>query len=98
MIRRSLIWKIAVAVLFASFLALPQRGRHRNIATYYDLDVNNPAVDPRKLTFVRIKYTMKELQFNQIELPPWGHDVPRADRHFMKIIQEFTGIAVNEDT
>lgn len=95
MLRRGLVWKVALTLLVMAAFALPQRGRTMR-RQVYDFSIN-PEVDQRKLTFVRIKFTMKNLQFNQVWQPPWAHDIPRADRHLMKIVKEFTGIGVNDE-
>lgn len=96
MMRRNLAWKVMLLILIATSLALPQRSRRRFLRENLILR-SNPDVDRRKFTFVRIKFTMKNLQFNQVWQPPWAHDIPRAERHLMKILQEFTGIETNDD-
>ena len=44
-----------------------------------------------RFTFVRLKYRGYE-KFNGREGPGWSHDYPRAESHFMRIIQEITSI------
>lgn len=39
-----------------------------------------------KFAFVRLRY---DTRFGRRE-PPWSHDYPRAERHFMRILQEIT--------
>lgn len=52
-----------------------------------------------KFTMARIRYTT--LNFNWWDMrgqgPPWSHDYPRGEQHFMKILAEVTKIDVNPD-
>ena len=44
-----------------------------------------------KFTFVRLQYGAT-LGGRGWGLPPWAHDYPRAERNFMKILDELTGL------
>src|SRR5262245_35769198 len=41
-----------------------------------------------RFAFVRLRYGGFEGGFRRE--PPWAHDYPRAERHFMRILQEIT--------
>jgi hypothetical protein len=56
----------------------------------------NPAYDGR-FTYARIKYGLGGGEFRFRGYPPWLHDFPDADRHFPKIVQELTSLAVRPD-
>lgn len=94
--KKGFVYAGLIAVLVFSAWAFPQRGRARLRETFESW--TNSEVDQRKFTFVRVKFTMKNVQYNQVWLPPWAHDIPRADRHLMKIMQEFTDLETNEDS
>ncbi|HEU5217359.1 MAG TPA: DUF4159 domain-containing protein [Gemmatimonadales bacterium] len=57
----------------------------------------NPKYDGR-FTYARIKYTMPMGEFGgRFRDIKWGHDYPRADFHFPKIIQEITSVRTRTD-
>lgn len=50
----------------------------------------NPKYDGR-FTYARIKFTIMGNEFGRRDIK-WGHDYPKADHHFPKIIQELTTV------
>ena len=42
-----------------------------------------------RFAFMRLRYGAADLRMMRRE-PPWAHDFPRADFHFMKILSELT--------
>ena len=55
------------------------------------LDNPNASYDGR-FTFVRLQYGLDLSGFGRRGLPPWAHDYPRAERNFMKILDEVTSL------
>lgn len=60
-----------------------------------------PAVDPEtrvdydgKFAFVRLRYGGSDGFYRE---PPWAHDYPRAERHFMRILKEITFLDLHLD-
>ena len=75
-----------------------QRRRGRRREPPVSLDAPNTPYDG-KFTFVRLQYGMGESLggfggggFRGGGLPPWAHDYPRAERNFMRILDEITGL------
>jgi hypothetical protein len=57
---------------------------------------SDPEADPKaaydgRFSFVRIRVGPQPISAYR-RLPPWGHDFPRSDFHFMRILQEITFI------
>ncbi|MFN8062545.1 MAG: DUF4159 domain-containing protein [Vicinamibacterales bacterium] len=50
-----------------------------------------------RFTFVRLRYTPSLNGFGFYREVPWHHDYPRADSHFMKILDELTYLAPHLD-
>jgi hypothetical protein len=96
MLRKKRLWILAALLLLTASLAWSQRERMRRPRPVFDFS-SNPEVDERKFTFVRVKFNMKNLRNNQVWEPPWAHDIPRAERHLMQILKEFTGIQPNDE-
>jgi len=81
----------------------PFMGLERDRGEAANLDVGQLAYDGR-FTFARLRYTQgvpeNELGsgrfgrrgFGRGQGPPWSHDYPRAERNFMKILDEITTI------
>ena len=55
----------------------------------FDPDPDPKATYDGRFSFVRIRVGQPPISSYR-RLPPWGHDFPRADFHFMKILQEIT--------
>jgi hypothetical protein len=83
LVRRILIACALVCVLLAGMVAA---------------DEENPQVMSR-FTMARIRFNSSNLNwfgFGGRE-PPWAHDYPRGERHFMKIMAEVTRVDVNPE-
>jgi hypothetical protein len=65
-------------------------GRRRRPAPSYDEE--RVAYDGR-FAFVRLRYGGREGGYWRE--PPWAHDYPRAERHFMRILDELTFLRVH---
>ncbi|MCA1584235.1 MAG: DUF4159 domain-containing protein [Acidobacteria bacterium] len=63
----------------------PFFGRRRRPAPSYD---NERVVYDGRFAFVRLRYGGSDGGFWRE--PPWAHDYPRAERHFMRILEELT--------
>jgi hypothetical protein len=73
-----------VALLTAS--AFAQGGFFRRApGPEYDTDISVPY--DGQFVFVRLRYSGGDGFRRE---PPWHHDYPRAERHFMRILQEVT--------
>lgn len=58
----------------------------------------NPRYDGR-FTYARIKFTQTCCVYNgQYRDVKWGHDYPRSDFHFPKLLQELTTMQVRDDS
>ena len=87
-------WFVGVAVVTAAFSVaassrVAETQWRREVVS---LDASNTAYDGR-FTFVRLQYGMALGRFGSRGLPPWAHDYPRAERNFMKILDEITGLS-----
>jgi hypothetical protein len=76
----------AVLVVWAT-TALAQDFRRRGRQMFSIPDAHVP-YDSR-FVFTRLRHTVGEGAFGRGE-PPWAHDYPRAERNFMRILQEIT--------
>ena len=86
-------WFVGIAVATAAFSVaassmVAETQWRREVVS---LDAANTAYDGR-FTFVRLQYRMALGRFGGRGLPPWAHDYPRAERNFMKILDEITGL------
>jgi Domain of unknown function (DUF4159) len=70
-------------VLAAAATALAQRGGYRNYSRSYTGNVKYDG----KFVFVRMSYPY----FNR-NTPPWSHDYPAGEEHFMKILTTITNV------
>ena len=77
----------------ATTVAEGQRRRGRRRSPAPNLEGANVRYDGT-FTFVRLRYGMGAFDggFRGRGLPPWAHDYPRAERNFMKILKEITGL------
>ena len=84
---------LLVLVVAASAFAEGQRRRGRRRYEPVRLDAANVPYDGT-FTFIRLRYGMGGFGggFRGRGLPPWAHDYPRAERNFMKILDEITGL------
>ncbi len=60
-----------------------------------DVDPNRDPNDPNLFQFVRIRYNMFGGGFATFRMgpgPPWFHDYPRAEKNFLQIVLEVTGV------
>jgi len=79
----------AVIVLVAA-LTLTAQGVYRGYVQGGDpADINNPTYDGR-FTFARIRFEPAGGEGYRRRDAKWDHDVPRAERNFMKILSEVT--------
>ncbi len=65
-----------------------------------DVDPNRDPADPNLFQFVRIRYNGIGSGigvFRMSQGPPWMHDYPRAERNFMRILQETTFVDLVTD-
>lgn len=76
-----------VAAVFVSFVAVGSAQRDE----YTPDGSENEPYDGR-MHFVRLRYQEGLQNFRGRGLAPWAHDHPRADTHFMKILEELTMI------
>ena len=84
--RRLLLWSAAAAAclgMLATFVAGQARDDD-NLVKY-------------KFTLARIRCTLPNFGYWGRGGPPWSHDWPRGEQHFMKILGEVTKIDVNSD-
>jgi len=80
-------------------LVMAQRGFYRGVngeAALYAPP--NPRYDGR-FTYARIRYTQTCCVYNgQYRDVKWGHDYPRSDFHFPKLLEELTTMKVRTDS
>jgi hypothetical protein len=51
-----------------------------------------------RFTMARIRYSTAHMAWYRFgQGPPWSHDFPRSEQHFMKILSEVTRLDVNPD-
>jgi hypothetical protein len=84
-----------LAALAADLVAqdgLPFFGRRRRPVPEYDAE--RVAYDGR-FAFVRLRYGGSDGGYWRE--PPWAHDYPRAERHFMRILEELTFLKLHRD-
>lgn len=85
---RSTLHRLVLAVSGALLLATPVEGqRRRGGGGGITFEANVP-YDGR-LTWARIRYETPDIGFGR-GAPPWSHDYPRGERHFMKIVSELS--------
>ncbi len=66
-----------------------------------DVGVDRDPSDPNLFQFVRIRYngyTRGFGFFRMGQVPPWMHDYPRAEKNFLKILLEVTGVETTPDS
>ena len=65
-----------------------------------DVGSNHDPSDPNLFQFVRIRYNGYSgfLGGRRFGTPPWAHDYPRAERNFLKIVQELTSIETTPES
>ncbi len=93
---------VAIGLLLATLLATlaadvlvqeePFFGRRRRPVPAYDDE--RVAYDGR-FAFVRLRYGGGDGGYWRE--PPWAHDYPRAERHFMRILEELTFLKLHRD-
>jgi hypothetical protein len=79
---------VTIAVCVTTVLAQDFERRGRRFMT--DIRDEHVHYDGR-FAFVRLRHTVGEGAYMRGE-PPWAHDYPRAERNFMRILQELTFI------
>ena len=82
---------ITSAAVAISAAAAEQRRRGRRREPPVSLNLPNTPYDG-KFTFIRLQYGATLGGGGGWGLPPWAHDYPRAERNFMKILDELTGL------
>jgi hypothetical protein len=80
---------VAVLMLLPTFAQSQFGGRNRQAQTFAE----NTPYDGR-FTFVRIRYTLPDYGSGFRQDIKWGHDYPRGERHFTKIVSELSTIRV----
>ena len=65
-----------------------------------DITPSRDPADPNLLRFVRIRYNSYGSfgLFRMGNGPPWMHDYPRAEKNFLKILQEVTEVETTPDS
>jgi len=65
-----------------------------------DLDRGLSTGDPSQFNFVRIRYNgfVSSWSAGNWGAPPWAHDYPRAERNFLKILEELTQIDTTSES
>ena len=81
----------AAGTMLAARGELEQRRRGRRREPPVSLNQPNTPYDG-KFTFIRLQYGATLGRGGGWRLPPWAHDYPRAERNFMKILDELTGL------
>lgn len=90
---RRLVLGVVIALAAAlSVLEAQRRGRREPVEVQENVPYDG------RWTFVRIRYVTAfggsfGGEFGSRGEPPWGHDYPRAERHFTKILDELTTVA-----
>ncbi|MGH7561895.1 MAG: DUF4159 domain-containing protein [Gemmatimonadales bacterium] len=89
---------LALVVLGAALSILEAQRGERSRGEQEVLD--NVPYDGR-WTFVRVRFATAFTGFGDFRgsrgEPPWGHDYPRAERHFTKILGELTTVGPRQD-
>ncbi|MBI2834967.1 MAG: DUF4159 domain-containing protein [Acidobacteria bacterium] len=93
---------LIIAVLAAGGLAaaaLAQEGWFGGRGRVEDAEAEGNSAYDGRFVFVRLRYAASSggLGFRRGRLAPWAHDYPRADVHFMKILEATTFIAPRID-
>ncbi|MEO7190400.1 MAG: DUF4159 domain-containing protein [Vicinamibacterales bacterium] len=83
---------ITILALAAGATALAQRGGFRQPMSYSD----NVPYDGR-FVFVRMSYPTLGLGGRNSFYPPWSHDYPDGERHFMQILTAVTNLSGHVD-
>jgi hypothetical protein len=87
--KRRILWLVALAIIVPLFTVSAQRFRRGSPGN----DPNPNVTYDGRFTFVRVKF---EPLGGGWDLK-WDHDYPRAENHFMKILDEVTGVAPRMD-